>query len=157
MDPVASVAARSGILALGAFVIMSAAWCALMPGAPLQHRIDAFGIMLAQPAWWVMMMLGCLGLFTWTHLMPKALARQQQSPPRAQISGWIASTLAATIAMVALTQGVSEVNSMLHGMRFPSTGRSLQRLFEAALLAVIVVRIVLPLVPLFDRIPPRSV
>lgn len=58
MGPIASAAARSGILALAAFVIMSATWCALMPSAPLQHKIDAFGIMLTKPAWWANALLG---------------------------------------------------------------------------------------------------
>lgn len=153
MSRVSSVAARSGILVLTAFVLMSAIWCALMPGAPLQHRIDAFFIMLAKPAWWAMPLLGWMGLFAWMRFGPRTPA--SQSLPM-QMVWWIGATLAAAIAMVALTRGVSEVNSLLHGMSFPSTWRSMLRLFEAALLAVIVVRFALPLIPRFDRMPPRN-
>lgn len=154
MSRVSYVAARSGILVLAAFAIMSAVWCAMMPGAPLQHRVDAFFMMFAKPAWWAMPLLGWLGLFAWMHFAAKVPVERQSR--WMQIAWLVASTIAIALAMVAIIQGVSEANSALHGMRFPSTGRSVQRLFEASLIAVIVVRIALPLIPHFDRMPPRN-
>jgi hypothetical protein len=150
-----SAAARSGVLALAAFVIMGATWYGLMPGAPLQHRIDGFGFMFTKPAWWATALLGWLGLFAWMWFAAKAPVKQR-SPPWSQMGWWIVSAVAAAIAMAALTQSVNEVSSRLHGMRFPTTWRSVQRLLEAALLAVVIVRLARPLSPRFDKPPSRA-
>lgn len=155
MGPFASSAARSGILALSAFVIMSAIWCALMPGAPLQHKIDAFRIMLAKPVWWAMPLFGWLGVLAWMNFTARLPATKPPSPSM-QVAWWSASALAAAIAMALLAQGISEVNSLISGIPFPSTWGSSVRLFESALFAVIIVGIALPLIPHFDRMPPRK-
>lgn len=148
-------AARSGLLAISAAVIMSAAWCALIQDAPLSYMVHAFCAMPTKPLWWVMVVAGGLGLFAWTCVTAGRKAGRQHSPWR-RIAVWVGSTLATAVAMAILAQGVQELGSVLDGMRFPSNWHSFLHILQAAIIAAVVVRLALPLIPHFDRMAPRS-
>ena len=149
-------AARSGLVAISAAVIMSAAWCALIQGAPLSYMVDVFCAMPTKPLWWVTTMTGWLGLFVWTYITAGARTNQRQ-PRWRRIGIWFASSMMIAFAMAALTQVTHEAASVaLHGMRFPSNWHSFLHLLEAAVIATVIVRLALPLIPHFDKMTPRN-
>lgn len=156
MGPIAYAAARSGIIAVSASVIFSAAWCALMPGAPLAYMIDTLCAMPTKPLWWVTTLIGWLGLFVWAYITAGAPTNLRQ--PRWQKFGmWLASTMMIAFAMAALAQVSHEAASvLLHGRRFPSNWHSFRHLLEAAVIAAVIVRLALPLIPHSDRMTPRN-
>ena len=148
-------AARSGLVAISAAVIMSAAWCALIRGAPPQWKIDAFFTMPTKPLWWVMVLAGWLGVFVWTCATSGTQAVRRHAPWR-RIVVWVGSTLAIAFAMAALAEGINQLGAMLDGMRYGLDWRLFWPLLEAAIIAAVVVRLALPLIPHFDRMAPRS-
>ncbi len=69
---------------------------------------------------------------------------------------WIGSTVATAVSMALLAQAMHEIGAALSGTRFPSNWRSFWLVLEAALVAAVVVRLALPLIPHFDRMTPRN-
>jgi len=149
MTQIASAATRSAIATLAGFVLFMAASFVLYP-ASYDHKVDA--VLRALPSAVVLTITAIvwLALSTWLWLEPRLPVRQ---PSRTARITWAAlATLLAAAGIVVLNAIVSQAFGKLW---FGFSWRYELRIFEAALFAVTMVRIALPLVPRFARMLPH--
>lgn len=154
MGPIASAAARSGIATVAVIVLMSAANFALAnPGDA--HRLEAALRALVHPTTLICAAIGWPAFAGWLWLEN----RRPPPAPKGRIAGAAMAalmTLLTAAGIVLLLEGVQMARGpwFLYAGGFP--WRYLLRVFEAALVAVVIVRMALPLVPRFDRMPRNS-
>jgi hypothetical protein len=150
MPPIASAALRSAIMAIAVYLLFVGASVVIMD-APIEYRLRAVQRSFTDIPSLTAAVIGWLGL-TAFHFLPASGPSGNQLIRIAQA---VFATLAVSAAIVGLYQGVW---AAFHGGFVPwqISPRYQLRLFEAAIFAVTVVRISLPILPRFARMPPRN-
>jgi hypothetical protein len=147
MTPIESAALRSGLVTAAAYILFVFAGYALYPAAD-DEKLHAF----TDPA-----SLATLGV-CWAGLFAFQNRTRKNPPPRTPAAriGWsVFTVLLISAAMVALYAGMTA--AFFGGFWPPPILLQDQiRMFEAAIFAVAVTRIALPLFSRFDRMSPRN-
>lgn len=149
MGPIAAATTRSAITSIAAFAVFIAASLVLM-SAPIDYKLHALRRSLTDAPMLLTLGAGWLAFMAWLWLEGR---KPPPSRNRFVRIGWAAATA------ILIAAGLVALNQVLYaasGGVFFFWSYWL-RLFAAALFAVAVVRIALPLLPRFDRMTPRSV
>ena len=155
MTLTASAAVRSAIMMIAVYVLFVAASVVIMD-APAEYRLRALQRSFTEIPPLATVVAGWLCLVGWARLAPRMpqLTRRGQL---ARVSWAVVTTLLAAAGFVALFEIVLAISngfSIIYSWGIP--WRYWLRLFEAALFAVALVRISLPLLPRFDRMPSHT-
>jgi len=171
VHPVASAAARSAIIAVAVWALFIAANLALHP-TPWEYKPRDLPYIamrtVLSPALLAATLAGWLMLWRWLVTTEGTTGERGNWPDRAMREVVVTLLLAAAILLLALaamavphgwpfripTFDMSADNPIRFIWIFPE--RYLARLFMSAVFAVAVVRIMLPLIPRFDRMTPRN-
>jgi hypothetical protein len=154
MGSTASKTLRSAIVVAAVFVLFVAANVVLLD-APMELRMRALRRSFLDMPMLIAVAIGWLAYVSWLLLD----ARRPTQPSRNRVAGiglTIITTLLISAGIVVLYEGVLRLffgNIYFYSLPW----RYWFRLFEAALFAVALVRISLPLLPRFDRMPPHTV
>lgn len=152
MGPIASAAVRSGVMTIAVFLLFVAASIVMME-APSEYRLRALQRSFTDIPILTTIGIGWLALFGWLRF-----DAGRQTPPHRSLLvriGWaIVTTLLISAGIVALYECL---NAVFRGgfWYFGAPWRYWLRLFEAAVFAVAVARIALPLLPRIDKMSPR--
>jgi hypothetical protein len=172
MGPVASAALRSGIIAVAVWALFVLAGLALDP-TPWEYKprdLPFIALKLVRsPALWAATVIGWLVL--WRRFVTTESRRSPEN--RSTLGGVIRESLTILALSLGVFVLVLATLAVPYGWPFRTMAFSLQpdepiryvwtfpdrylvRLFLATLFAVAIVRTALPLLPRFDRMPPRN-
>jgi hypothetical protein len=156
MNHLTSAAIRSGIATLAVCILFIAAHFTLLSNPNDAHRLEAALRAAGHPTTLISAAIGWMAFSGWLWM-------ENREPPPVppsrivRIGSAVLTTLLVSAGIVVLlecVQAISNGFSIIYSWGIP--WRYWLRLFEAALFAVVLVRISLPLLPRFARMPPHN-
>lgn len=149
MTPIESAALRSGIVAAAAFALFMLVSYLLYPG-DAQDRLHAFAAAI-DPAFLATLALVAVGIF----------ALQIRGGTRLSAAGRTTRFVRAAIEVALISLAIIVVHECVSagfsGGFVQFSPRYQARLLEAIVFTAAVIRLALPLLPRFDRMPPRPI